>query len=233
MNIIEKEYNWAHELSARQVTNLIILHHAAVKSCTADDVHRWHLNRGWAGIGYHFFVDKDGSVVRGRPLWAVGAHAEGCNWRSVGICFEGDYQQEQEMPAAQLQAGRELVQYLRTKLGVDRVVGHRDIAVAGTSCPGQYFPFDAICAAPDSNNTNTEEDIIMVATQMIGNGDRGNAVRSMQGALIAQGYKCGSYGADGICGAATVAAIKACQHANGLTADGICGPDTWGALLAK
>ena len=43
----------------------------------------------------------------------------------------------------------------------------------------------------------------------------------------------GSYGADGICGAATVAAIKACQHANSLTADGICGPDTWGALLAK
>ena len=136
------------------------------------------------------------------------------------------------MPAAQLQAGRELVQYLKAKLGVDRVVGHRDVAVAGTSCPGQYFPFDSICAT-DNNNTNTEEDIIMVATQMIGNGDRGNAVRSMQGALIAQGYKCGSYGADGICGAATVAAIKACQHANGLTADGICGPDTWGALLKK
>lgn len=55
MNIIEKDYNWAHELSARQVTNLIILHHAAAKSCTAADVHNWHLNRGWAGIGYHFF----------------------------------------------------------------------------------------------------------------------------------------------------------------------------------
>ena len=79
MNIIEKDYNWAHELSARQVTNLIILHHAAAKSCTAADVHNWHLNRGWAGIGYHFFVGKDGSVTRGRPLWAVGAHAESCN----------------------------------------------------------------------------------------------------------------------------------------------------------
>lgn len=155
MNIIEKDYNWAHELSARQVTNLIILHHAAAKSCTAADVHNWHLNRGWAGIGYHFFVGKDGSVTRGRPLWAVGAHAESCNWRSVGVCFEGDYQVEQSMPAAQLQAGRELVQYLKAKLGVDRVVGHRDVAVAGTSCPGQYFPFDAICAT-DNNNTNTE-----------------------------------------------------------------------------
>lgn len=232
MQIIERAYNWAHELSARQTTNLIILHHAAAKHCTAEDIHNWHLNRGWAGIGYHFFVGKDGNVTRGRPLWAVGAHAEGCNWRSVGVCFEGDYQTETEMPAAQLQAGRELVQYLKAKLGVDRVVGHRDVAVAGTSCPGQHFPFDAICAT-EGNNTNTEEDIIMVATQMIGNGDRGNAVRSMQGALIAQGYSCGSYGADGICGAATVAAIRACQAANGLKADGICGPDTWGALLTK
>lgn len=105
MNIIEKDYSWAHELSARQVTNLIILHHAAAKSCTVSDVHNWHLNRGWAGIGYHFFVGKDGSIVRGRPLWAVGAHAESCNWRSVGICFEGDYQIEETMPDAQLQAG--------------------------------------------------------------------------------------------------------------------------------
>ena len=55
----------------------------------------------------------------------------------------------------------------------------------------------------------------------------------MQGALIAQGYPCGSYGADGICGAATVSAIRAFQTANGLTADGICGQDTWGALLRK
>ena len=57
--------------------------------------------------------------------------------------------------------------------------------------------------------------------------------KSMQGALIAQGYPCGSYGADGICGAATVSAIRAFQTANGLTADGICGQDTWGALLRK
>ena len=232
MEIRECSWSWRTPLVRRSETTRIILHHAAAASCTAEDVHRWHLAHGWSGIGYHYFVSKDGEITRGRPLWAVGAHAESCNWRSVGVCFEGDYQAETEMPAAQLQAGRELVQYLKAKLGVDRVVGHRDVAVAGTSCPGQYFPFDAICAT-DNNNTNTEEDIIMVATQMIGNGDRGNAVRSMQGALIAQGYKCGSYGADGICGAATVAAIKACQRANGLTADGICGPDTWGALLAK
>ena len=232
MNIIEKNYKWAKPLSKRGTTDLLILHHSGTTTCTPDGVHSWHVGNGWAGIGYHYLVRKDGTIYRGRPEDTVGAHAYGVNSHSIGVCFEGNYQVEPTMPAAQLQAGRELVQYLKAKLGVDRVVGHRDVAVAGASCPGQYFPFDAICAT-DNNNTNTEEDIIMVATQMIGNGDRGNAVRSMQGALIAQGYKCGSYGADGICGAATVAAIKACQRANDLTADGICGPDTWGALLAK
>lgn len=234
MNIIEKDYNWAHELSARQVTNLIILHHAAAKSCTAEDVHRWHVGNGWAGIGYHYLVRKDGTIYRGRPEDTVGAHAYGANSHSIGVCFEGNYQVEQTMPAAQLAAGQALVADIKRRWGITKVIGHKDVAGSTTDCPGKYFPFAAIVSgAPETQNNTTKEDIIMVATQMIGSGDRGNAVRSMQGALIAQGYNCGSYGADGICGAATVAAIKACQHANGLAADGICGPDTWGALLKK
>ena len=104
------------------------------------------------------------------------------------------------------------------------------MATGGTTCPGKYFPFEEIAGGQAESR---EGDEIMVTTQMIGSGDRGNAVKSMQGALIAQGYPCGSYGADGICGAATVSAIRAFQTANGLTADGICGQDTWGALLRK
>lgn len=235
MHIIEKTYKWAMPLSKRGTTDLLILHHAAAKSCTADDVHRWHLSNGWAGIGYHYFVRKDGTIYRGRPEDTVGAHAYGANSHSIGVCFEGNYQVEPTMPAAQLAAGQALVADIKRRWGITKVIGHKNVAGSTTDCPGLNFPFAAIVSGtPETQNKNTtEEDIIMVATQMIGNGDRGNAVRSMQGALIAQGYPCGSYGADGICGAATVAAIKACQRANGLTADGICGKDTWGALLKK
>lgn len=235
MNIVEKTYKWAKPLSKRGTTDLLILHHAAAASCTAEDVHRWHVGNGWAGIGYHYLVRKDGTIYRGRPEDTVGAHAYGANSHSIGVCFEGNYEVEAEMPAAQLAAGQALVADIKRRWGITNAIGHRDVAGATTDCPGRYFPLETIVSGvPETQNKNTtEEDIIMVATQMIGNGDRGNAVRSMQGALIAQGYKCGSYGADGICGAATVAAIKACQHANGLTADGICGPDTWGALLKK
>lgn len=233
MNIVEKTYKWAMPLSKRNSTDLLILHHAAAASCTAEDVHRWHVGNGWAGIGYHYLVRKDGTIYRGRPEDTVGAHAYGANSHSIGICFEGNYQVEQSMPSAQLAAGQALVADIKRRWGITGVIGHKDVSGSTTDCPGRYFPFaDIVSGTPEAQNKNTiKGDIIMVATQMIGNGDRGNAVRSMQGALIAQGYNCGSYGADGICGAATIAAIKACQRANGLTADGICGPDTWGALL--
>nr|WP_243240285.1 N-acetylmuramoyl-L-alanine amidase [[Clostridium] hylemonae] len=86
-------------MSRRSATKLIILHHAEASNCTVQDIHRWHKNNGWAGIGYHFLVRKDGSIYRGRPEWAVGAHASGSNSDSIGICFEGAYMTE-TMPAA-------------------------------------------------------------------------------------------------------------------------------------
>ena len=231
MKIIEKTYKWNGGFDYRSATNKIVLHHAAAKSCTADDIHSWHLANGWTGIGYHFFVRKDGSVYRGRPENTVGSHAYGANSDSIGICFEGNYQEEKTMPDAQKQAGKEIVQYIKDKYNISRVMRHKDAPGSTSSCPGQYFPFDEIAAGnPEKPNTN-KEDRIMVETLMIGNGDSGNAVKSMQGALIAQGYSCGSYGADGICGDKTVEAIRAYQKAKGLSSDGICGPDTWGKLL--
>ena len=142
MEIRECSWSWRTPLARRSETTRIILHHAAAASCTAEDVHRWHLAHGWSGIGYHYFVSKDGEITRGRPLWAVGAHAEGSNRVSVGICFEGNFQLEEEMPAAQRQAGRALVAALRERYPAARVLGHRDVATGGTTCPGKYFPFE-------------------------------------------------------------------------------------------
>ena len=212
MDIIEKTYEWAKPLRKRNSTDLLILHHSGTTTCTPDGVHSAHVGNGWAGIGYHYLVRKDGTIYRGRPEDTVGAHAYGANSHSIGVCFEGNYQVEQTMPAAQLAAGQALVADIKRRWGITKVIGHKDVAGSTTDCPGKYFPLVELMSgkAETATTNTTKEDIIMVATQMIGNGDRGNAVRSMQGALIAQGYPCGSYGADGI-----------------------CGPDTWGALLAK
>lgn len=159
MNIIEKTYKWASTLSKRKSTKRIILHHAESKNCTADDIHRWHLANGWAGIGYHFFVRKDGSIYRGRPENKLGAHAKGANSDSIGICFEGSYMTE-TMPNAQLKAGQELVSYLKGKYGITKVQRHKD--VCSTNCPGTNFPFDKIAkgtvvsTATPTPNTNVK-----------------------------------------------------------------------------
>lgn len=53
------------------------------------EIDRWHRARGWAGIGYHYVIDRDGSIGKGRPLSRVGAHTRGHNRDSVGICLIG------------------------------------------------------------------------------------------------------------------------------------------------
>lgn len=134
-------------LSNRGATKRAILHHAEATKCTPEDIHRWHRERGWAGAGYHFLVRKDGTVWRLRPEGTVGAHATGANSDSIGICFEGRYQTE-EMPQAQIDAGRELVAHLKAKYGFFTVQRHKD--VGSTDCPGKKFPFEAIVAGAAS-----------------------------------------------------------------------------------
>lgn len=129
-------------MNIRSITKEIVLHHAAALTCSVFDIHRWHKENGWAGIGYHFLVRKNGVIQRGRPINMVGAHAEGYNSTSIGICFEGNFEKE-EMTKAQKEAGKWLVAYVKQLYPtINRVVGHRDLMA--TACPGKNFPFDEI-----------------------------------------------------------------------------------------
>lgn len=142
MNIIEHNWKWNGGLSARQATNAIVLHHAAAETASAEDIDRIHKGNGWSGIGYHFYVRKNGEVHRGRPEWAAGAHVLNHNGHTIGVCAEGNYEVEEDMPDEQLAALRELVAMLREKYpGID-VKQHKNYMA--TACPGQYYPFEKI-----------------------------------------------------------------------------------------
>ena len=229
MKIIEKTYRWSGTLARRGVTRRIILHHAAAVTCSADQIHAWHLANGWSGIGYHFFVRKDGTVYRGRPEDVLGAHAGGNNYDSIGVCFEGNFMSEQ-MPAVQRQAGSELVAYLKQKYGISKVQKHSDVNATG--CPGTHFPFDAIAygGEPESDVQAVE---LNMKVRMLRRGMQGADVKTLQAALIAYGYSCGAAGADGDFGGGTEAALKKFQTKYGLGADGIAGKGTWGKLLGQ
>lgn len=142
ISIIETNWNWSSTLSKRASTEYIALHHAAASSCSAADVDRWHKANGWSGIGYHFFVRKDGSIYRGRPIDKMGAHVSGKNNCSIGICAEGDYTTE-TMPAAQKTAICGLLVYLIDNYYPSaQIVGHKEIG--SSDCPGTNYPLEDI-----------------------------------------------------------------------------------------
>ena len=59
----------------------------------AQDVHSWHIDRNFSGCGYHYIIQRDGKLQRGRPLNIKGAHSKayGHNTYSIGVAFVGGF----------------------------------------------------------------------------------------------------------------------------------------------
>lgn len=121
-----------------KVLEYIVIHHtASTAKETVEQIHNFHINNnGWAGIGYHFYIRKDGTIYRGRPEKYIGAHCENYNSVSLGICLEGNFEIEKPTEK-QIQSVTDLVKYLRKKYGNFKLVGHKDLNA--TACPGQYL----------------------------------------------------------------------------------------------
>ena len=99
-----------------------------------ESVHNYHLSKGWAGIAYHYFVAIDGTIYRGRPEDMQGGHTSGYNSCSIGICAEGNFEEE-TMGDAQREALRALVMDIRKRYPNILVVRHSDLSA--TACPGK------------------------------------------------------------------------------------------------
>lgn len=216
MNIIETNLQF-NSLSKRTSTKRAILHHAEAKTCSPQDIHAWHKERGWAGAGYHFLIRKDGKVYRLRPEWAIGAHAIGNNSDSVGICFEGAFNHEM-MGQAQIQAGRDLVAYLKNKYGFEKVQRHKD--VGQTDCPGSNFPFAEIVSGKTSGKT---EDTSTSSGTILKKGSEGAEVKEWQHTLNV--FLC-NVKEDGDFGETTETQTIRVQKLIGADPDGVVGNQT-------
>ena len=126
----------------------LIIHCAATPNGryhTAEDIDRWHGERGFARdpdligfnqprlkhIGYHFVIYTTGSVVIGRGLREIGAHAYGYNRQSIGLCLIGTDQ----FTPAQWDSLEVCVRGLCQTNPALRVVGHNRLS-RNKSCPG-------------------------------------------------------------------------------------------------
>ena len=132
------------KLAVRSATKYIVLHHTKVKGRhDVKEIHQWHLNREtngkkWAGIAYHYYIDKDGEIFIGRPRDTIGAHTRGYNSYSVGVCFEGNFNVE-KMSEKQLEASVMLISVLSLGYYNAAIRGHRNFN-ANNTCPGLNFP---------------------------------------------------------------------------------------------
>ena len=158
MTIKEIAYKWAYNLTPRATTTHLIVHHCAGDG-SPESIHSYHRSLGWAGIAYHYYVRKDGTVYRGRPENMTGGHTTNYNWCAIGICFEGNFEKE-TMSAAQRKAGAELVANIKSRYPSITVGKHSQYGA--TSCPGKNFPFTEICAPPEpegsAEDTNEPSD---------------------------------------------------------------------------
>lgn len=137
MRIIETNLAFSRLIPRRRTTHIII-HHTASSDRPASTFHAEHIRRGWAGIGYHFLIRRNGVIERGRPEATVGSHASRKNKISIGIALTGNFQNV--VPSdLQIVALKNLVLHLRDKYDIphERVMLHRQ--VGATACPGGNF----------------------------------------------------------------------------------------------
>ena len=130
-------------LSKRDTTNFIVIHHTggtAGDDFSAEEIHRIHCENGWAGVGYHYIIRRDGTIEIGRPEWAIGSHAYGFNAQSIGIHICGNFEFDEEYPTSeQIESVSMLIAELCAQydLPIDRehVLGHYQLNA--TACPGK------------------------------------------------------------------------------------------------
>lgn len=128
----------------RTITEIIV-HCSATpegKYFDASDIDKWHKQRGWSGIGYHFVVLLDGTIQYGRDLKEVGAHTLGKNKTSIGLTYIGGMDVDMKHAKdTRTDAQKEsLILLLKTlkKLHPEAIIyGHRDFS--SKACPS----FDA------------------------------------------------------------------------------------------
>lgn len=124
----------------RQI-NKIIIHCSATpegKNIGATTIRGWHKERGFTDIGYHYVIRLDGTIEQGRPIEQIGAHCQGHNRNSIGICYIGGLSQKRQpkdtRTIAQRQAMKQLIQELQEQFPEVTIHGHREFAAKACPC---------------------------------------------------------------------------------------------------
>lgn len=142
---------WRTPLSKSEV-KYIVIHHPAATDWTVWKVHEYHRDvLEWGGIGYNFYIHKDGKIYKGRG-YDQGAGVYRHNHETIHVSLQGEYHvTDKVMPDAQFEAGVWMLKQLKKDFPNAQIVGHKFFG--GTVCPGDYFPLNKMI-----NEANKEGD---------------------------------------------------------------------------
>ena len=122
--------------------NLIVIHCSATR-CNRDfpveALEACHRARGFNGIGYHYYITRDGVLHLTRSEAVQGAHAKKYNAHSIGICYEGGLDARGKPADTRTPAQKQTLLALLHSLKADypdaEILGHRDLPWVAKSCP--------------------------------------------------------------------------------------------------
>lgn len=131
-------------VKSRRNISMIIVHCSATpegKDVSVESIRSSHKAQGWSDIGYHYVITLSGDVKQGRNVDLIGAHCQGKNTNSIGVCYVGGVDKDgrpkdTRTERQRIQLKQLLIQLLILYPGA-RIYGHRDFA--NKACPS----FDA------------------------------------------------------------------------------------------
>lgn len=125
-------------------TDFIAIHCSATsekQNFGAADIDKWHRSKGWACIGYHYVIKRDGTLEEGRKETQIGAHVADWNAVSLGICLIGGIDADDHTKAednytdAQWETLKKLLKELKVRYPKAKIQGHRDFPHVAKACP--------------------------------------------------------------------------------------------------
>lgn len=133
----------------------IIIHCSATpegKDFTVEDINKWHKQRGFKKIGYHYIIYRDGSCHVGRLENEIGAHCTGHNSYSIGVCYIGGVSKDSKTARDTRTKEQKntliiLLKKLKEKYPNAIILGHRDTS-PDTNKNGKIDPWEYIKACP-------------------------------------------------------------------------------------
>ena len=123
--------------------NLIVIHCSATRCnrrFTVDMLKACHNARfGNKGIGYHYYIERDGHLYQTRDESLVGMHARHYNAHSIGICYEGGLNERGQAADTRTPEQRVALIALLRSLKEDypqaEILGHCELEGVHKDCP--------------------------------------------------------------------------------------------------